>query len=541
MRNTWHTITCLPSKSQPYCIEGSRMKLQTVFEDKVFGVLNGLDRIRFRGTLRRISDTTGINMLMWATGMLLKDFGRFAESQTQALRDACSTRASTLGIPCIYLRSSRIDKEEMARKIAAERGVVDGPICQFSVVEPCMAPHVRGNRETGKLELVMAERKCVFLYHYFDHPEVGFGHVRLQTWLPYSIHVCLNGRHWLEKQMHARGMRFRKSGNCFRWVEDVSLAQDLMNTQLATDWNKMLGSLLKDMVPDIHGVLAPVMPDYYWSAEETEYASDMMFRSAADLDALFPSLVRHAMMVSNSPAVMRFLGRSSERGVAPDEVISDCRRRYEGVRVKHWVNQNSVKMYNKANSVLRIETTINNTRVFKVFRPPEDRPGAKPSWQKMRKGVSDLHRRCEISASSNERYADAIAACRSGGKLLDVAAPVCKPAVKDGRSARAINPLKTEDMRLLQFIADGRLAVNGFRNKDLKSFLFGNDDAREEKANKRRSAMTTRQIFLLRAHGLVRKIPKENRYVVTANGQKLAASIIAASVVDIEKLMEMAA
>ncbi|MBE7546551.1 MAG: hypothetical protein HS127_11235 [Planctomycetia bacterium] len=34
------------------------------------------------------------------------------------------------------------------------------------------------------------------------------------------------------------------------------------------------------------------------------------------------------------------------------------------------MNYNSVKMYNKSGSLLRIETTINNTRDFKVFRVP---------------------------------------------------------------------------------------------------------------------------------------------------------------------------
>ena len=132
-------------------------------------------------------------------------------------------------------------------------------------------------------------------------------------------------------------------------------------------------------------------PEYYWSADETEWATDIMFKSVAALEELFPSFVHHAMRVCDSPSVMKYLGRRSLVGIAPEEVISDYRRRYEGIRVKHSVNYNSVKMYNKSGSLLRIETTINNTRDFKVFRRPNDDEGKPASWQKMRKGVSDLH------------------------------------------------------------------------------------------------------------------------------------------------------
>jgi hypothetical protein len=53
--------------------------------------------------------------------------------------------------------------------------------------------------------------------------------------------------------------------------------------------------------------------------------------------------------------------------------------------------------------------------------------------------------------------------------------------------------------------------------------------------------VATRRIRLLRAHGLIRKVPRVNRYVVTDKGQKFATALLSASNVEIEKLMEMAA
>jgi hypothetical protein len=85
---------------------------------------------------------------------------------------------------------------------------------------------------------------------------------------------------------------------------------------------------------------------------------------------------------------------------------SRLQRRREGVRIKHWADGNSVKMYDKAGSVLRVETTVAKTMGFKVFRPVE-RPRCRTSkleWRPLRKGIADLHRRAQVSQRSNQAY-----------------------------------------------------------------------------------------------------------------------------------------
>jgi hypothetical protein len=233
---------------------------------------------------------------------------------------------------------------------------------------------------------------------------------------------------------------------------------------------------------------------------------------------------------------MRYFGRRDNRGLAPEEIISDYRRRYEGIRVKHWKNYNSVKMYNKSGSILRIETTINSPRDFKVFRHPDDDSSRPASWQKMRKGVSDLHRRCEVSDKCNERYGDALASAQVEEKLKEVVSPACNRIKKDGRNYRGLNPWQAEDYKLLTFLAKGENAISGFRNKDLRKCFYPQSDGQ-----KKYSGRTSRLIKLLRVHGLVKKIAKENRYMLTAKGQKFASALMTASAVDIKGLMKVAA
>jgi hypothetical protein len=69
----------------------------------------------------------------------------------------------------------------------------------------------------------------------FDHPEYGFGHVQLQTWLPMNIFINLNGRHWLEKQLLKNNIEYIIDRNSFPWLKDLNFAQTLLNKQLETN------------------------------------------------------------------------------------------------------------------------------------------------------------------------------------------------------------------------------------------------------------------------------------------------------------------
>ncbi len=80
--------------------------------------------------------------------------------------------------------------------------------------------------------------------------------------------------------------------------------------------------------------------EYYWSLEESEWATDVMFRSAGALAAIYPHLLRYGLQHFSSVDVMRFLGRKvpthgGVNGHFEGEVQSDLRWRPEGIRIKH--------------------------------------------------------------------------------------------------------------------------------------------------------------------------------------------------------------
>ena len=75
-------------------------------------------------------------------------------------------------------------------------------------------------------------RKCLYLYHYQIHPMLRLHACRIQTWFPFSIQICLNGREWLARTMDAAGIGYVQRDNCFTWLEDPKRAQRLMDRQL---------------------------------------------------------------------------------------------------------------------------------------------------------------------------------------------------------------------------------------------------------------------------------------------------------------------
>ena len=505
------------------------------FGSLVLGVLHGFDRLVYRGHLRQLSYGHGMECYLSANHVLLKDFSTHAQACTAQLIDASLAPAQRLNRPIAYLNSSSISKEAEARRIAQQDQIRDGLIAVFKCVEPCRTFEVHRNRARKMLELRSKQGKCAFLYHYYMDPIFGLMHARIQTWFPYAVQVGLNGREWLSRQMDQAGIGYVRRDNKFIAMEDFAKAQALLDAQLRTDWPKTLDAIVGTIHPAHPHLLGRLPVAYYWSVYQSEWASDVLFRERTDAQRLFEQWVRYAMMNSHSADIMRFLGkRVPLHGQVPGrfegEVVSKLRRREEGVCIKHWVNGNSIKMYD-CDRNLRIETTINQPEQFKVYRPSEADPEGEKEWRTMRRGVADLHRRAEVSQAANEQYAAATAAMQEQTPLQKIVEPLCErvsaPGSSRARKVRALNPFSAADAALLRAVNDPKHTANGMRNRELVGMLYAKP-ARSAEEKRRRSGRVTRLIRLLRGHGILHKVPKTHRYQVSPEGRKALTALLAA-------------
>ena len=209
------------------------------FGSLVSGVLHGFDRLRLRGSKRQLCNPGGFFSFLWHLQVPLQHYKSYAKDTTLSLCKAIETQAKQVGL-YRYLNNSQESKEETALHMAAEQQCQQGLIAVLGCVEPCQVVQVRGNKETKKLEVRTEPGKCLHYYHYYLDPDYGLRYTRLQTWFPFTMHVGLNGRDWLARQMTKAGLAYQQKDNCFSWVEDWEAAQRLLNEQMATAWTPLL-------------------------------------------------------------------------------------------------------------------------------------------------------------------------------------------------------------------------------------------------------------------------------------------------------------
>jgi hypothetical protein len=516
----------------------------TKYGDMISGVTSGFDRLVFRGSLGVLAYTKGMYLYLSRVPVLLNDFVSHAKALTEQIKQTTKALAKARGIKVIYLPSAKMDKEAIARQIAAEQCVTEGLICILSTVEPCRTYRVRRDRKAKEVHLEPVWRKCLFYYHYMIHPVFGFMSARIQTWIPFPIQICINGREWLSRQLDAIGLGYIRRENSFVWLEDVPRTQQLFDKQLKASWPKLLSDIARKLNPAHHDMFRQFPVDYYWCVYQSEWATDVLFRNADELARLHPRFVHHGLSSFASPDLLRFLGRKTTKqgkvhGRFQGQIVSTLKHRPECVRIRHSVNNNSIKLYNKQGSVLRAETTINDNRDLKVFRRKEGQSDGPQSWRMLRKGIADLHRRAHLSQAANERYLDALAAVSDDATLEELTSTICRPVRKHKKHFRALRPWEPNDFALLQAVARGEFFITGFRNRDIAQILF--QIPASSKEQKRISAAVSYRLRILRAHGLVAKIQRTHRYRMTKKGCRIITAIMAAHQATVSQLTKEAA
>jgi hypothetical protein len=197
-------------------------------------------------------------------------------------------------------------------------------------------------------------------------------------------------------------------------------------------------------------------------------------------------------------------------------------------------------MYDKQGSVLRIETTLNQPRDLKVFRSKEGDVEGKLSWRPLRKGVADIQRRAQLSQDCNERYLQCLATISDPTPVRELVKDICRPATIAGRRVRALRPWSDVDAALLCAINRGEFVTTGFRNRDLTELLAPSTSTTAPALKRKRSAATTPLLRLLRAHHLVRRIPKTHRYQLSDRARLIITAILAARDAPVSTLTQAA-
>jgi len=507
----------------------------------VKGVIEGFDRIVFKGMLKPLLYPGGFSFFLNRQGVLNKDYKTFVTAATDTIEADAKRLVLSSGVGDItYLPSLHTRKEELAHQRQIELGIKDGLIGIWSCVEGCKTFRSVFDREQGYPQLSLHNSRCKHLYSYLDHEDFGFMSIRLQTWAPYEIQIALNGREWLKHQLEKAGLGFVVDGNKFLDIADFNAAQAFLDEQVRSRWIEMLDGFAHLAFPSFASVLGDQM-SYTWTLWQSEWARDYVFCDQRTLDDLMPMYLRHAFIAGNAERVLRYMGSPVRNDGLPRtnaslQLQTAFDQWYDGGRIKHRVNKNSVKMYNEHN-VLRCELTMNDPTRFKVHRTTEGKDDGEKKLLPMRKGIADITVRTQISSARLNNFTEQMATITESSSVRELLTALAAPVKNDKRRYRGLEVMG-KDRMLLEAVADPKFTVDAITNKALREMLENTSWA-NGLSGKQLSARISRALRLLREHGLIKKEAKQNKYYLTQKGRLATSALLqclGARVCDLAKL-----
>jgi len=389
--------------------------------DKIVGVLSCFDRVVITGTIPVLCHVSGMAGYLTSHKIRIFDYPRWAEPLREEVRNNAEHIAQENGLEIDFIRRRDFRKDKRIRKIIEARGAHPGLIHIFSAMEPCPSYKPWHDKRTHKTFLKPIDAKCLHYYFFFILEDLGLCYLRVPTWAPFRLQFYYNGHNEQASRLKKQGIGFKMLDNAFESVDDFEKAQRLANTVSPRRLHHRIDRFAWEFCP----VIRHFQFEYHWSQMQVEYATDIIFKSREALKPIYEDLVRTAIHSVKPENVATFLGRKLSTQFE-GEIGSDYHTRIEGTRIKHYMQQVSIKMYDKRGKILRIETVVNNVSFFKHYRRVEHRDG---TWSMkdapVKKSIYSMPVLCELMGAANRRYLEFISCIddpNSGFRDLDIQA-----------------------------------------------------------------------------------------------------------------------
>jgi len=486
----------------------------TKFASVIVCTLHCFERVIFKGHLAMAAPSELERFVDWVLKVRRCHFMKVLAPQYSDLLVQHAQRfAAKAGRTYLY-RTGSFKKDRWAEQLMRQQRIERGLVGILCTQETCNSFQlVPGDKRP---RFISRPRQQRVLYYYFLDPQLGLIHVRLQTWAPFTLQVYVNGHDWLAQQLVRLGMGFVLKHNAFTQLDEPTKVQRQADRFARLDWTTILTRYAHQVNPLLRKDFACYK--VRWVIDQAEFATDLLFKSPAALTGLYQKLLQFATVTFTPKDILGFLGRKWDRrfdGDVQTEVKTD---RLLGTRIKHRMTHNWLKMYDKFGLILRVETVINRPREFAVFRTRHHDDGTtSQGYFPMNKDVGSLLHYQEQALACNRRYLDALAIVDDPAPAYQELRQLTEPKVLAGRSYAGFNPARRDDVRLFAAVLDGDHIARGFRNKNVRTTLYGV----EAKPSSRQSAAVGRLVKRLHVRQLVAKIPRTRRWRVTESGRRL--------------------
>jgi hypothetical protein len=438
------------------------------------------------------------------------------EQRTNAYKTWVRRVTDDEGIP-VLAAPKGVRKEDLVEPYYRRVKGAAGVVCVLTSMEQgrtfvSYTPRRTPPSGDGNYRFIKACRKQFLHYYWYVlDPIMGPMSIRVATYFPFNVTCYFNGHSFVAQEMTRAGIRFRKADNAFLGVADVAALQAAADRLSAAMLERRCNYWVRRLVPTFTPSERAALPlAYRYSMAQMELATDIIFKRAAPLRALFQRAGELGVLVGGAERTTHLFGRRINRRYQGKlQTVLD--QREAGHPVLRWYYQTSfAKQYTRGDQhgdrILRAETCSNDTRHFGVGRRLDNLPR--------------LHAKL---AATNDRslalQADLLASTVDTGQLAGLAKPTLV-------GQRRVPGLKLHDdrvIRLLETLLHPGAFATDWTTRELHARVLARHRLA---ADDYRLSQLRYDLAKLRAKGLVERLGRTRRYRLTSSGAKIGVLLV---------------
>jgi len=426
----------------------------------------------------------------------------------QRFRAAVTAFALADDVPWVRFGKHDRKGEVMAPYLAKQAATGCSGVAAIGVAQEFARVWTAYERETStgspQWSFTKTDRRVTCYYFYLWDVDFGPAFIKVCSYFPYPAKVWVNGHEWVKRQATRSGIGYRELSNGFASTDDPAALQEICDRLGPGTINVFVQRWLARLPLPLTD--ADQAAGYWWetSMRQIEVSRTVVFDAPRHARGFFEALIVDNLDIGRPANVEIIFARRIRRdttGVfrtAIDRPVIDSDT--TGVVVNVFYKHSRIKQYLKDGRAMRIETVVNAPRDLGCN--------------------ARLHNLDELQAKAracNRRMLDA----ERVGQGCVLASPaferIAHPAVDaEGRRTPALRFGDPRVMALTGALCSTLLATTGFTNKSLRALMTG------LLVSTYSSGQMTYDLRRLRLGGLIRRIERTNRYVLTADGIRVA-------------------
>jgi hypothetical protein len=338
-------------------------------------------------------------------------------------------------------------------------------------------------------------------YFYVQDRDWGPAFLKIGTYLPYPVKLCLNGHEWVKQRLRRDRIHFDSLDNGFSSCADAPALQAACDALGPADVQAFFDRWSHRLPWPMTAPERAAGYDHRLSICQLEVSLTQVFDRPVQGRHFFEAVIRDNLDLGRPDRVRLLFPVRLTRATPPPMYGYRTRVITEGVQPSLHVEYKSshVKQYFKEHRALRTEFTINNPRDL---------------W--VRKGLSNLCHLRDLGHQVNRKLLEVECVSHHCVLTQEALDRLQHPSVETGQRVSALRFGDPRVMALFQALTAFTHLPRGFRNRDLcpqVAALLGRSYT---------PAQMTYDLRRLRLKGLIHRIPETHRYTATTYGLRVA-------------------